>query len=117
MRSFLATMLPEWHGYFMFAADIPVAHAPATPDRHAALLALSCLGPFSLTFLMLGTAPSFWHDSHRDSYGSGALQQDTACKDFYDDATSGNAAGSASDDSMRRVPDALPIFLVTDMLS
>ena len=37
MRSFLATMLPEWHGYHTIAADMLLALAPATSDRHACL--------------------------------------------------------------------------------
>ena len=95
---------------FHVSADFTGAHAPDNSDRHAAALALSCIGPFILTLLLLGTTPSLSHSSHRDSYGSGALQQATAFKDYYDDATSGFFSAAASDDSMRRAPDALPIF-------
>ena len=81
MRSFLATMLPEWHGYHIIAADMCLALAPATSDGHAALHASSCFGTFILFLLMLGYVSSFWHDSHQDHHAE---------KDYYDDATFGN---------------------------
>ena len=74
VRIFPATMLPEWHDYLMFPADMLIV-APATPDRHAALFALSLFGTFILFLLMLGYVLSCWFDSHLDHYVSWSLQQ------------------------------------------
>ena len=101
MRSFLATMLPEWHGYHTIAADMLLALAPATSDRHAALHAASCFGTFILFLLMLGYASSTWHDPQQSHH---------AGKDNCGDATVGNGSSSASDDFTRPSQEALLIL-------
>ena len=110
MRIFLATMLPEWHGYFKIAADMLVPHAIPASARLNALLALCCPGPLFLASLVIVTATSSWLKLLLDFVVPDGLHQGTTLKNSYDDATRGKLSANAWNDPLRCYSNALPML-------